>query len=65
MRDRATLHLAQLGGKAGGPKSITSQPDLSLASLERSLGEYIESQHTEQPFDMVGGVGFAGGGQRA
>ncbi|KAF5841268.1 hypothetical protein DUNSADRAFT_13722 [Dunaliella salina] len=53
VRDRATLYLAQLSGKAGGVQAIVGKPDVSLEVLEKNLQGYLESEHTEQPFDMV------------
>eukprot|EP00983_Pelagomonas_calceolata_P086971 1156863-Pelagomonas_calceolata.AAC.7 len=54
VRDRATLYQAQLSGKAGGTQAIVGKPDVSLEVLEKNLQGYLESEHTEQPFDMVG-----------
>uniref|UniRef100_A0A7S3VL87 Coatomer subunit gamma n=1 Tax=Dunaliella tertiolecta TaxID=3047 RepID=A0A7S3VL87_DUNTE len=52
VRDRATLYQAQLSGKAGGTQAIVGKPDVSLEVLEKNLQGYLESEHTEQPFDM-------------
>lgn len=51
VRDRATLYLSQLGGHAGGPAGVTSQPDVSLSALEKQLQEYMAGS-TDRPFDL-------------
>lgn len=53
VRDRATLHLQQLEGKAGGPEAVQPRVDVNLSALERSLADYLAGP-TDKPFDLVG-----------
>ena len=53
MRDRATLHLTQLGGAAGGPEAICPSLQLNLAAMEGALAAYLASDDMQQPFDVV------------
>ncbi|WIA28083.1 hypothetical protein OEZ86_010667 [Tetradesmus obliquus] len=52
VRDRATLHLTQLGGAAGGPEAICPSLQLNLAAMEGALAAYLASDDTQQPFDV-------------
>ena len=52
MRDRATLYVEQLGGKAGGIEAIVEKPErLPLKNLETALQEYLAGS-TDDPFDL-------------
>jgi hypothetical protein len=53
VRDRATLHLTQLAGSAGGPDAITPSLELNLAAMEGALNAYLSADDTQQPFDVV------------
>ena len=52
VRDRATLHLAELNGLAGGPAAINVQWNIPAKNLEKSLRAYLENG-TDAPFDLV------------
>lgn len=52
VRDRATLHLAELNGLAGGPAAISVQWNIPAKNLEKSLRAYLENG-TDAPFDLV------------
>ena len=52
VRDRATLHLAELNGKAGGLAAVKVQWNIPAKNLEKSLRAYLENG-TDAPFDMV------------
>ena len=52
VRDRATLHLAELDGKAGGLAAVKVQWNIPAKNLEKSLRAYLENG-TDAPFDMV------------
>ena len=52
MRDRATLYLEQLEGRAGGFDAITADGRLSAKNLESSLLQYLEGP-LDAPFDVV------------
>lgn len=54
MRDRATLHLEQLEGKAGGPDAVQPRVDVNLVAMEKALADYLAG-HTDKPFDIVSG----------
>lgn len=53
VRDRATLHVHQLQGMAGGPAAISTPLDISMVSLEQQLKAYLASGETEVPFDLA------------
>ncbi|PNH02526.1 Coatomer subunit gamma-2 [Tetrabaena socialis] len=53
VRDRATLHLQQLEGKAGGPEAVLPRVDVNLTALEKALADYLAGP-TDKPFDIVG-----------
>ena len=52
MRDRATLHLEQLGGVAGGTEAITAPWAVPGTNLEAALKAYLDGP-TDAPFDLV------------
>ncbi|KAK9837106.1 hypothetical protein WJX81_003075 [Elliptochloris bilobata] len=52
VRDRATLYLAELGGKAGGVEAVDVQWDLPARNLEKSLRSYLENGG-EGPFSLA------------
>ena len=52
VRDRATLHLAELNGLAGGPAAISVQWNIPAKNLEKSLRAYL-ANGTDAPFDLV------------
>ena len=52
MRDRATLYLAELGGKAGGVEAVDVQWDVPVRNLEKSLRTYLDNGG-EAPFSLV------------
>ena len=52
VRDRGTLHLAELNGLAGGPAAINVQWNIPAKNLEKSLRAYLENG-TDAPFDLV------------
>ena len=52
VRDRATLHLAELDGKAGGLAAVHVQWNIPAKNLEKSLRAYLENG-TDAPFDLV------------
>ncbi|KAF8072392.1 Coatomer subunit gamma [Scenedesmus sp. PABB004] len=52
VRDRATLHLTQLGGGAGGPDAIRPQLDVNLAAMEAALRTYLAEDDTATAFDV-------------
>ena len=52
MRDRATLYLAELGGKAGGVEAVEVQWDVPARNLEKSLRTYLDNGG-EAPFSLV------------
>ena len=52
VRDRATLHLAELDGKAGGLAAVQVQWNIPAKNLEKSLRAYLENG-TDAPFDLV------------
>ncbi len=52
MRDRATLYLAELGGKAGGVEAVDVQWDLPARNLDKSLRSYLDNGG-EAPFSLV------------
>ncbi|KXZ54500.1 hypothetical protein GPECTOR_4g565 [Gonium pectorale] len=51
VRDRATLHLQQLEGKAGGPEAVQPRVDVNLTALEKALSDYLAGP-TDKPFDI-------------
>ena len=52
VRDRATLYLAELDGKAGGLEAVDVQWDIPARNLEKSLRAYLDNG-AEAPFDLV------------
>ncbi len=52
MRDRATLYLAELDGRAGGPDAIDVHWAIPAKNLEKSLRAYLDNG-TDAPFDLV------------
>ena len=52
VRDRATLYLAELGGKAGGVEAVDVQWDVPARNLEKSLRSYLDNGG-EAPFSLV------------
>ncbi len=52
VRDRATLYLAELGGKAGGAEAVDVHWDLPARNLEKSLRAYLDNGG-EAPFSLV------------
>lgn len=52
VRDRATLYLAELGGKAGGVEAVDVQWDVPARNLEKSLRTYLDNGG-EAPFSLV------------
>lgn len=52
MRDRATLYLAELGGKAGGVEAVDVQWDLPARNLDKSLRSYLDNGG-DAPFSLV------------
>ncbi len=52
VRDRATLYLEQLEGRAGGFDAITVDGLVSAKNLESSLLQYLEGP-LDAPFDVV------------
>eukprot|EP00879_Flechtneria_rotunda_P030633 GHRR01033294.1.p1 GENE.GHRR01033294.1~~GHRR01033294.1.p1 ORF type:complete len:577 (+),score=217.98 GHRR01033294.1:1477-3207(+) len=52
VRDRAMLHLTQLGGAAGGVDAIHPSLDVSLTAMEAALQDYMAAGTTQQPFDL-------------
>lgn len=61
VRDRATLHLTQLAGAAGGPEDISPSLDINLAAMEASLRSYIDTDDTQQAFDVVSSAPLSAG----
>jgi hypothetical protein len=53
VRDRAMLHLTQLKGADGGVEIIQPKLDVNLAAMEASLQTYLNTDDTQQPFDVV------------
>eukprot|EP00198_Chlamydomonas_reinhardtii_P001857 XP_001691193.1 gamma-cop [Chlamydomonas reinhardtii] len=51
VRDRATLHLEQLEGKAGGPDAVQPRLDVNLVAMEKALADYL-AVGTDKPFDI-------------
>ncbi|KAG2436060.1 hypothetical protein HYH02_011571 [Chlamydomonas schloesseri] len=51
VRDRATLHLEQLEGKAGGPEAVQPRLDVNLLAMEKALTDYLAAG-TDKPFDI-------------
>lgn len=58
VRDRATLHLEQLEGKAGGPDAVQPRLDVNLVAMEKALADYL-AVGTDKPFDIVSGAAAA------
>jgi hypothetical protein len=52
VRDRATLHLKQLEGKAGGPEAVLPRLDVNLSAMEKALADYLAGS-TDKPFNIV------------
>ena len=52
VRDRATLYLEQLEGRAGGFDAITVDAQLSAKNLEAALLKYLDGP-LDAPFDAV------------
>jgi hypothetical protein len=57
VRDRATLYLAELGGKAGGAEAVDVHWDLPARNLEKSLRAYLDNGG-EAPFSLVRLIGL-------
>ena len=53
VRDRAMLHLTQLGGGAGGAAAFSPALDIDLMALEQGLRAYLAAGYTAEPFDLV------------
>lgn len=51
VRDRATLHIQQLQGHAGGPEAVRPNVDVSIIAMEKQLMEYLATP-TEEEFDI-------------
>ncbi|KAG2486424.1 hypothetical protein HYH03_014871 [Edaphochlamys debaryana] len=51
VRDRATLHLQQLEGKAGGPDAVQPRLDVNITAMEKALSDYLAGP-TDKPFDI-------------
>lgn len=52
MRDRATLYLARLDGRAGGPEAVDVHWTIPAKNLEKSLRAHLDSG-SDAPFDLV------------
>ena len=52
MRDRATLYLARLDGRAGGPEAVDVHWGLPAKNLEKALRAHLDSG-SDAPFDLV------------
>jgi hypothetical protein len=51
VRDRCTLYLAHLEGKAGVPDMVVPRLDVPLANLEKALQEYLAGT-MDAPFNI-------------
>ena len=56
VRDRATLYLYQLQEAPEGPGSVNPHWRIPAKGLEAALQGYLAGE-TDEPFDLVGGVG--------
>jgi len=52
VRDRATLYLAQLEGRAGGPAKVKNHMRLPVKNIEATLKSYAANP-TGEPFDLA------------